>query len=410
VGFSQDRSSQTEAQTESIINALRAAQQREDLPAVLSLAQRAKLALGNEAGEPNRPENFRPIPALAKPLSQNEITVAFEPYLQHIVQNKWWRIGDDPRHLVRPLRDTASVVVGCVYAYRAKCAHSEQLMSLAKDAAEYLLWTQKQSNLGMFPFPANRDGKAESFAAAARFLKQAEQIGKLADVEANGWIVADLGDGGLHFDNGTCGVAILELYRLTKDERYLDSAKSAGEWAIQQPAVPNWNYNSFSVFLLAELARETGDMKWRDAAVKKARFGVYPGQLTEGNNKGRWFDGHNARLPYHYILLRSLVSLAACLDEDSPEYRQATDALVLGLKARNEGFVTQGIGNVETPFEVLLLMEQYFPESKDRIGNVHHSEALQALETYCVAQFRAKRPPVAPGVWGRYLNYLRSAK
>ena len=34
-------------------------------------------------------------------------------------------------------------------------------------------------------------------------------------------------------------------------------------------------------------------------------------QLTEGPRKGRWADAHNARPPYHYIMVRGLAALAA---------------------------------------------------------------------------------------------------
>ena len=179
---------------------------------------------------------------------------------------------------------------------------------------------------------------------------------------------------------------------------------------MRQPVVPNWNYNSFSVYLLAELARETGDAAWRNSAVKKARLGIYPGQLTLGNQKGRWFDGHNARLPYHYIIVRSLVSLAAALEAGTPEHRQAKDALLLALQSRNRDFITDGVANVDSAFEALLLLEQYFPNSVGNIGDGQQYEAFDALEAHCLSKFRAKSPPCAPGVWGRYLAYLRTAR
>jgi hypothetical protein len=53
------------------------------------------------------------------------------------------------------------------------------------------------------------------------------------------------------------------------------------------------------------------------------------------------------------------------------------------------------------------LLQQYFPDSSRTIGEAQQAEALQALESYCVAKFRAGSLPVAPGAWGRYLAYLQ---
>ena len=88
---------------------------------------------------------------------------------------------------------------------------------LAKSGADYLVWAQDQAGIGLFPFPARRDGKERAFAVSERYLRKAEGAGRFDDVVHNGWIVNDLGDGGLQYDNGVCGVAVLELYRLTHE-------------------------------------------------------------------------------------------------------------------------------------------------------------------------------------------------
>jgi hypothetical protein len=297
-------------------------------------------------------------------------------------------------------------VVGCAYAAKAGCNDRDKLLALAADAVEYLLWAQEQGGRGLFPFPARRRGRADAFGAAERLMRRAEQQGRLGEVIRRGWIVDDWGEGGLQFDNGLCGVAVLELYRVTKETKYLEAAQAAADWAEQQPVVPNWNYNSFSIYLLAELARETDDDALRAAAVRKAQLGLYPGQLQAGPLKGRWFDPHNARLVYHYIMLRSLVSLAAALEPKTPEHDAAVHALRLGLEAHNGQFATQGVGNADTAFETLLMLKELFPESTQSIGNAQQEEAFKALESYCVTRFRQGKAPLKPGVWGRYLNFL----
>jgi hypothetical protein len=380
------------------------AQLRSDEAAVVALANQAKAVLGPQAGLPGKPDRFREVPTDVEGLKNADVISAFEPYLREIARKKWWRIGDDPTESDHPLRDLASVVEGCTLAARAGCSDKDALLAIARDGGNYLVWAQEQAGSGVFPFPARRGGNARAFVVAERFLDKVDQTGRLGDVVENGWIFNDLGDGGLQFDNGVCGVAVLDLYRLTGDTTYLKSAKNAADWAMAQPVVPNWNYNSFSVYLLAELFRETGNEDYIQSAVRKTQLGIYPGQLTDGEYAGRWFDPHNAEIAYHYAIVRSLVALAAALKESTPERAQAERSLLLALKARDRDFTSKGIADVESTFDALLLLQQHFPHSRRSIGEAQQAEALRALESYCVAKFRAGYLPVAPGVWGRYLD------
>jgi hypothetical protein len=386
------------------------AQRRSDETAVIALADKAKKLLGPRAGQPEKAATIRPVPPDVRDISDAEITVAFSAYAREISRRKWWRIGDDATRLERPLRDMASVVEGCAFASQAGCSNSEAILAMAKSAADYMIWAQEQGGKGLFPFPARRGGRERAFVVSERFIQKAEQAGRLDDVVHNGWIVDDLGDGGLQYDNGVCGVAVLELFRITHDRKYLLSARRAADWAAAQPAVANWNYNSFSVYLLAEVARETRDTKYLQSAIKKARLGVYPGQLTQGANRGRWFDPHNAEVAYHYILVRSLVSLSAALKDNPHERKTSIESLLLALRARDYDFTSKGIPDVDSAFEALVLLQQYFPDSDRSIGSAQQGQALNALSAYCVSKVRDGGLPVAPGVWGRYLVYARGKK
>ena len=381
-----------------------------DARKVIRFADQAKRAMGAKVGIPEVPEEYRPVPKGVKPLSSAEVKDAFQPFLGHISKSKWWRVGQDPSKLDRPLRDAASVVAGCAYAVQAGCRDREKLLALATDSANYLLWAQQQTERGLFPFPARRGGRSKAFVAAEGVLARAERRGLLDEVVHNGWFVDDMGDGGLQFDNGVCGVAILDLFRLTGDKQYLSAAQAAAEWAIEQPVVPNWNFNSFSVHLLAELARETGDKRYLVAARRKAELGVYPGQLLSGPKRGRWFDPHNARLTYHYIMVRALVSLAAVLEEGSADREKAIEAVSLALAAHKADFSanSKGLGNVESCLDAVLNLEELFPESSKLIPDGGQLQAIAAIESYCVARHRAGAPPASPGVWGRFLRYRAS--
>ncbi len=137
------------------------------------------------------------------------------------------------------------------------------------------------------------------------------------------WIPDDQADGGLQFDNGLCGKALVSAWQLTRDDRYLAAAKRAGDWTISRPLVTNWNYNAFSVGLLARLAEVTQDNqreKYLAAAIKKAEVGVLPGQMESG----RWFDAHNACAVYHNILMRELLELLTHCQSTMPLDRRCS--------------------------------------------------------------------------------------
>jgi len=114
---------------------------------------------------------------------------------------------------------------------------------------------------------------------------------------------------------------------LTKDARYFAAARKSGDWAVTRPLVMNWNYNAFSVGLLARLAVATGEATYLNAAVKKADIGVLPGQMTSG----RWFDPHNASAVCHNILMRDLLELLHALPADHSFRLTLRDAVTRGL-------------------------------------------------------------------------------
>ncbi|NBV20757.1 MAG: hypothetical protein EBS05_02005 [Proteobacteria bacterium] len=203
----------------------------------------------------------------------------------------------------------------------------EALTPLVRTGADWLVARQHAS--GVFPFPVGPG------------LNPQEKVGHLVakaikehpEIVVDGWIPDDRTDGGLQYDHGLCGTALIDAWELTHDERYLAAARRAGDWAAARPLVVNWNYNAFSAGFLARLARATGDAKHLTAAVEKAEVGVLPGQLPTG----RWFDAHNACAVYHNILLRELLEVFAAVPAEHPFRPTLRDALVRGLdQAANE--------------------------------------------------------------------------
>lgn len=169
-----------------------------------------------------------------------------------------------------------------------------------------------QAANGAFGYPYEPNGPGLRQQAAQQVERGEKQGLKMVE---RGWVIEDLGTGGLNFDNGVCGAVLLQSFVLTGDRRYLDSAVRAGQWAKSRPLALNFNYNGFSGLLLARLYRVTGDHAWLDAAKDIFEFGVLSGQMPNG----RWFDQHNAKIQYHAILCSQITEYLLAL-------RQAKDA------------------------------------------------------------------------------------
>ncbi len=397
---------QTKAAFDRLRQALAEAQRQENEAEVRRLAAEGQKLLGDLAGVPEVADEYRPVPPDVPRLTVEEARKGFEPYLKLMQQRRWWKIGLDPTKTLHLPREVASIIVGCVAAHRAHLDGTDAALAAAKEAGDYLIWTQQQGGRGLFPFPAVRNGQGRPFEVSERFLRRAERDGKLDQVLRNGWEVDDLGDGGLQFDNGLCGVALFELYEVTKDARYVRAAVAATDWAVGRPVVPNWNYNSFSVYLLAKAYSVTKEKKYLEAAKKKSRLGIYPGQLYDGQYQGRWADPHNARPAYHYIMIRGLAAMLKVMPPDDPERPDAIRCLRLALKARNPEFPVKGMSTVDSAFEALLMVKSLPKKMVDDLQDCQIEAALTVLERHAASGYRAKRPVLSPAVWGRYLEYV----
>ena len=381
----------------------------EDLPAIRAAVTDGRAALGNRAGEPEVADQFLRVPKDATLLSRAEALQGFTPYFAKLEKMRWWRIGIDPTKLTQPLRAPAAVLAGNVASARAQLDGAERSIALAEEAAEFLMWAQDQAGTGLYPFPAAR-GKTDdkAMAVAAAFLDKAEKSGNLDSVVRNGWAYDDLGGGGLQFDNAECGVAMFELYELTHDERVLASARKAADWAAKRPLAVNWNYNSFSVWLLAKAHAVTGEAAYLAAAKKKGLLGVIPGQLTTGPHAGRWLDPHNARPAYHYIMLRGLAQLVAVLPKDDADRPPLVQSLKMGLKTRNEEILAQGVMTKDKAMEALLLVNQVFATDKAFLEESRSTAALDALARLVSAESLRGKTPLGPREWGLFLAYVKA--
>jgi rhamnogalacturonyl hydrolase YesR len=188
-------------------------------------------------------------------------------------------------------RNTAWRVIGYARAYRA--TKGKVFLEKIRAGGEYLL-RQQQPN-GSFPYWRGRE---------------------------DGWPDTPH----LLFCTSSPGCAFLELYRITGDKKYLEAERKAAEWLMSAEISPNNNYNSFAVWNLCELYRETKDNRLLENAVERTVKGVYPQQLPNG----AW-AGHNSWIFYHSIILRGFAELYGVLPESHPERRELRRRMIMAI-------------------------------------------------------------------------------
>jgi hypothetical protein len=212
-----------------------------------------------------------------------------------------------------------------------------------------MILTTLQQPEGHFPFPDLR-GKNIRFGDMTNRQLSAGKI----EVK-DGWIITADPDGGSQFDTGVCGTALLVAGQLHGREEWKRAGLHAAEWALSQKCCANFNYNAFSVSLLAHAFRVSGAPKYLDGAMKKFRIGVAPGQAPNG----RWIDAHNARTVYHLIILRALGDLGTVLATDHRSERAEVDAVAKpAVKALLDEFDAMG-QTVEALPELQMLAALY---------------------------------------------------
>lgn len=231
------------------------------------------------------------------------------------------------------------------------------------------LLTHLQHASGFFPFPDLR-GRNIRF---GEMVERQLQEGK-AEVR-DGWIITPDSSGGSQFDTGICGGALLRAGQLHRNDGWSKAGLRAADWALAQPCCANFNYNAFSVSLLAHAFQVTGHPDYLDGALHKFRVGIAPGQAPNG----RWLDAHNARTVYHHILLRGIADLAAALPPARSRERAEVDqALAPALQALLDEFDAVGL-TVEALPE-LQTLAHLDP------GNARLRQALAAAAAAIVAQ------------------------
>ena len=312
---------------------LAAAMQSDDANSVCAVTQEMLVVLGDQAGVPDgRRAGRKPEP---RTLSE---AVAVKLFVEALQSE-----GRAVRQLTegKPLPDQmlrlyADVLNGLTIIRPFAEKHQPDTLSdldkLTNGVAKIL--TTMQQPEGHFPFPDLR-GKN------IRFGDMIEKQLRASKVEArDGWIVTADPDGGTQFDTGVCGTALLLAGQLHGNETWKKAGLRAADWALAQRCCANFNYNAFSVSLLAHAFRLTSEARYLDGALKKLRVGVAPGQAPNG----RWMDAHNARTVYHVIIVRALGDLGTALPTDRKAEHAELDASARpAIKALLDEFDAMGL-------------------------------------------------------------------
>ena len=329
---------------------LNAAMKADDPSQVRAVTTEMAAALGDQAGVPDgRRQGVRPT---AQAMSEAEAAQLFVAALKTEKKrvealSKGHPLPDQMARVYVAILQGVCEARGAVEKHTPD--HLEPLDRLAVGCAKILMDLQQPS--GLFPFP---DLRGKNIRFGDMLTKAANTTG--LEVK-DGWVLSADADGGSQFDTGVCGSALLKAGEVYQRAEWKSAGLRAADWALAQRCVPNFNYNSFSVSLLARAFKASGESKYLDGALNKLRVGVAPGQAANG----RWIDSHNARTVYHVIIIRALGDLASALDA---ERRAEVDALAKpALAALLSEFDAMGI-TVEALPELLTFRSLYPEDAK----------------------------------------------
>lgn len=309
---------------------LAAAMSKGDLDAIVAAEADVRSALGPFAGVPEAPEPRNPPGTKARRPSADD-------FRELVARMGSLGSGSaDARANRMELRNPAYLAIGLLALAEAGLPDAAAYRAQAARELDYLI--SKQADAGFFPYPADPVAAPHLRALAAKISREHPE--RVRD----GFIVLDVD--GSQFDTGCAAYALAYGFQLLEEERFLTAARKAGDWAVEFPVSPNWNYNAFSVWQLAKLADVTGEQRYLDAAVRIARLGVLPGLM----DSGRWSDQHNAKAVYHWIMVRGLVELLRVLPQDDVNAAVIRGRTRLAVQAGVDDVLAHGGSNSVQPF------------------------------------------------------------
>lgn len=378
---------------------LRAAMADKDEARVVALMAELRTMLGDWAGVTEVATKYYPPQRRTPAPSDQELKTAWLGLFdwmekRYAGEGQWGVAGAQTSSPPLPLRNVADPVFALWAGYEAGLPNRDLFRKRAVKGLDYLLSVQAEN--GVFPFPDLRGRDSFFGPMVEQMLKRMPQALK------NGWFIDD-DDGGLQFDNAISGVLMLESHRITGDKRYLAAARRAADWAAGRPIVTNFNYNAFSVWLLARAYSVTDEKRYLDAAIEKTRIGVVPGQMENG----RWMDFHNARPAYHWILVRGMLYLLRALPPNHA-YRPVLEKHLLGAIDNGAAEIrNNGAASVDTALAVLSEVCRALPPKSE------WQEALTITANALLDQMGpdpANARAAAPYGFGMYMDFRLNHK
>jgi len=333
------------AQLAQLVDQMEKAMSRLDKTGVVEAVAKLREAHGKYAGVPEVcPEYVKPINPEQPDLDR--VRALWRKSFDRMKgQNAWERAPalDANQQTGDRLRVSLRHARAYLQSNDAGLEGKEEFHEYALNGFDYIAACQGSNKCFGYPYHPGGPGLKKG---AAELVQKIMASGKpIEQIVERGWIINDFGmaGGGLQFDNGMCGIGLLYAYADTGNAKYLDAARRAGEWAIKQPMVRNWNYNCFSGQLSARLYRVTGEDRFLEEARNKFEVGVLPGQMENG----RWFDQHNARIQYHSVMLRALTDYYLALTQaGDPEAERVKTRITLGLDNLAEQITKCGASNI----------------------------------------------------------------
>lgn len=302
----------------------------EDFSAIDSLNNLIKNTLSTEGGKPDALETHY---TLVGTTSWQNLTNAILLSRQLVSEDSsvyvnLWKVAKGmapPSYLPHSifLRASAEVAVGLlkIADKETDLTRKSLYQSWANSALDSLAKLQLPN--GAFPFPDLRPYGDPVFSPIIQnYLNSLGADSSL--VLVNGWIIDDRNTGEFKFDAGVIGNAYYEAYVYTGKIKYKNIALSIANYMMPLKMNANYNYNTFVSLALTRGFQLSNDTNYLNRAILNLRYGLYPGQLTNG----RWVDGHNANSRYHNLIIYNIVPTVNLIPSTSP-YKTALDTMAV---------------------------------------------------------------------------------
>ncbi|CAN2044490.1 putative Squalene cyclase C-terminal domain-containing protein [Candidatus Magnetomoraceae bacterium gMMP-1] len=351
ISFATDSNQNQRRQYSKMQKQLNAAMNNYDIEQVNLIVDQMKSILGNDAGKPRYPDkdeivNTKIISSLKQRDAKRMLGTILKKIdfasLEYLSKGQSFPNSSPSVLLRKSARIISVAIMVCEFEIIPELISTCQ--KYARIGLDNLIKLQLQD--GSFPTPDFRGTNHNLSKKISKLLQKG-----LIEVR-NGWCVRDLGFGGFQMDAGILGETMIQAYHYFQDERYLNCAIRAANWARDFKPVPNWNYNAFSMRLLAKIYQETSDSEYLDACRKKIMVGILPGQTENG----RWLDPQNALIQYHMILMSSLLETYPILLDSGTLKEKVREAIIRGIQpVLNKNLE----GRVAKPSDSLVLLLMY---------------------------------------------------